>query len=648
MRLGQDVLADPAAGLAEEWLLTNGLGGSASGTALGAHTRRAHGLLHAASFHGRVSTVLLKLDERLHVDGGVVELAANIHAGNTLRPAAPCIEEFRLDPWPTWVLAASGSRLEKSVFMISGHHAVAVSYRHLGGPPFRLSVSPLLVARAPGAGPRASRDPIGSVHGQPGRVRIERAADGTPLTLWHSGAFLPARVWVRDLEYPADGGEREDALVPGHIEGTLGGGTALHVVASTEETLFRTLASEGRLGAPPPRTLADCVAALDRDERERMTTSRRSRIEAADLTARQAAAAHAAANHTPRPAPPRDDADPWTEPLSRARERAGVGRGHRLTLVDCYPEAAERPVDALRALPALVALRAFEAAHAVLRGFAESIDDGLAPHHFDLDDGTPRHGDPEPALWMVHAAELLGRRSGDAEFLKEGMYARLESVMQYLRAGTRGVRVDSDGLLAVGEGDAATKPVALNALWYHALVAMAQIARVVGRRESGAFYLAWAREHHKCFNESFWDESHGCLFEALSAAGPEVGLSPGQLLGVSLPPALLPPERGQRLVEAVERTLFTHHGLRERRDSARLLPEWLGAFWTAQLRVHGRSPEVQASVRDELAELRGALTGVPGGALRLRGEPLSLVATAELLRLWIEEVEHAEVAIGVV
>jgi len=644
MRLGQDVFADPAAGLAEEWLLTNGLGGSSCGTALGAHTRRAHGLLHALSFHGRVSTVLLKLDERLHADGGVVELATNIHAGNALRPPTRCLEQFDLDPWPTWVLAASGSRLEKTLFLISGHHAVAVCYRHVGGPPIRLSVSPLLVARGPGKRPHAAREPIGSVKGQPGRVRIERAADGVPLTLWHSGAFLPARVWVRDLEYPADGGEREDALVPGHIEATLAGGTALHVVASTEEALFRTLASEGRLGSPPPRTLADCVAALDRAERERVTSSRRSRLESADLTVREAAAAH----ESPRPLPSRDEPDLWTEPLSRALEQALVRRGHRLTLVDRYPDAVERPVDALRALPGLVALRAFEAAHAVLRGFAESIDDGLAPQEFDLDDGTPSHGDPEPALWMVHAADLLGRRSDDSEFLKDGMYARLESVMQYLRAGTRGgVRVDSDGLLAVGEGDSATKLVALNALWYHALVAMAHIARAVGRRESGAFYLAWAREHHKCFNESFWDEPHGCLFERLSAAGPEVGLSPGQLLAVSLPPALLPTERGARLVEVVERSLFTPRGMRERRGSARLLPEWLGAFWTATLRVHGRGAPVQARVGAGLAELRGALTGAPGGALRVAGEPLSLVATAELLRLWIEEVEHAEVPIGV-
>ena len=45
---GREVCGDLAAGLRREWLVTNGLGGYASGTLAGPSTRRYHGLLVAA------------------------------------------------------------------------------------------------------------------------------------------------------------------------------------------------------------------------------------------------------------------------------------------------------------------------------------------------------------------------------------------------------------------------------------------------------------------------------------------------------------------------------------------------------------------------------------------------------------------------
>ena len=646
MSSGQDVLAVPAT-LATEWMLGNGLGGSACGTVTGIQTRRTHGLLHAADLHGRVTTVLLKLDERLATDAGTVELPGN-PTGGIIRAAGPCrLEAFRLDPWPTWRFHAADVVLEKSLFMIHGHNAVAVAYRHLAGPPARLTVSPLVVARAP-TGIQKERADLGcAVQGVPGRVRIEMAIEYPALTLWHNGTFLPARVWVRGLDYPADrdAGMKavEDALVPGYIECSLQAGGALHVVAATVDGLFRTLASEGRLGTPPPRTLAECVAALEGEERGRCAGSRRVALESADFTARQAAAAHGGPGATiaRRRDPLLDERDGWTLPLARTIEQRLARRGHRLTLVTSLPEAEERGEHVLRSLPGLIALRAFDIARAVLRGYAEYLDDGLAPVAFDVGDGTPRYGDPEPALWMVHAADLLARRSDDLEFVKNGLYPQLESVMQHYRAGTRGgIRVDSDGLLGSGEGPEFSRPADLNALWYHALVAIAQLARVVGRKESGAFYLAWAHEHQKRFNESMWDEANGCLVRGLAAHGPEPGLTPGQLLAVSLPPALLPQERALRLVEVVERKLLAPGGLREEPGSARVSATWLGAFFSAYLRVHGRSPEAQAKVR-------GWFDAIAAG--RSEGiQTLPTPAAAELLRVWIEDVDHTEIPLAVV
>src|SRR5262249_46294397 len=86
----------------------------------------------------------------------------------------------------------------------------------------------------------------------------------------------------------------EDAFLPGWVQCPLAEpGAALHLVASPEEQLFRTLASEQRLGTPPVRTLAECLSVLDLAEGERRGKQHDAGWAGAARTARGAAAAHA-------------------------------------------------------------------------------------------------------------------------------------------------------------------------------------------------------------------------------------------------------------------------------------------------------------------------------------------------------------------
>jgi glycogen debranching enzyme len=687
MRLGQDVLGDLERALAEEWLLTNGVGGSALGTATAGAARREHGWLIAAGPWGETRTALLRLDERLTVgetafDLGVIPLADGEVRGLGHR----LIEDFRLDPWPTWRLRAGDVVLERQLHLVHGHHALVASYRHLEGPTARLSLNPIVVARAPGELQREDSRLRGVIRGQPGRLRIETVPGHPALILWHNGVFSPARVWQHGLAHPLDPPRRdaaergvkrvvrgrpawhvatpagaEDAMQAGSLEIPLEPGGVALVVAATEEDLFRALAMEGRLGTPPPTTLAGCVAALADAERRQAAAWRRIACAGADHTARDAAAAHAAPD-IGTTSPVSFENDPWLPRLADAVAAGLTRRGHRLTMTATLPDGTERGEDTLRAMSALIALRAFEPVAAVLRGTIEYLDAGLAPESFHPSTGAPRYGDPAPALWLVHAADLYARRAEDPDFARATLYPALESVMHYFRAGTRGgVRVDSDGLLASGEGDAAEKRADLNALWYHALVALAQLARMVGRRENGAFFLAWARDHQKRFLDAFWDGSRGMLAWSVTAAGPVHELRPGLVLAASLPPSLLPPDAAATLVRTIEQRLFTPWGLRERPDSERVSPAWLGPYLVAWLRVHGRDARAQTRVREWLAllEARTALDGhVPEGFRVARGRssprspeidgaPASPLAAAELLHLLVEELDPVAVPASV-
>ena len=65
--------------LKREWIITNGIGGYASSTALGINTRKYHGLLVAPlTPPARRHVILSKLDESVEIEGNKYNLYSNI------------------------------------------------------------------------------------------------------------------------------------------------------------------------------------------------------------------------------------------------------------------------------------------------------------------------------------------------------------------------------------------------------------------------------------------------------------------------------------------------------------------------------------------------------------------------------------------
>lgn len=674
MNPGQDVLRDFDAACAALWMLSDGLGGYSAGTVAGAAVRRSHVWLAAsggtlnrlegaraqadgespAAYDSAAQVaLLLRFDERLVLPGVAVELTPAFAVGGAPRWGAFAnVEHVATEPWPTWRWRFEGWVVERSLRLVHGHAALVATWRLLEGEPARLAVAPIAAHRDVRALQAESADWRGAAQGIPGRARIETAPGAPALTLWHNGAFLPARSWT-PTSYPhearlEDGDTSllvppsESGFIPGAVHAKLEVGSPLHVVVSPEAGLFRALASEGRLGSPPAQTLDACVRAIERDLLTRRHALAVRAVEGADWTARQAAVAHGGAGDAQarRPEPLLSADDGWTAPLAVRVLESVVERGGRATLRARDLAGAERCDEVLRMLPAMVSLRAFDDVRAVARTHMEYLDEGLAPESFD-GEGRPVYGDPRPSLWLVHAADLLARRQPRGAldpFVREVAWPALEGVMHHLRSGSRhGVRCDRDGLLWQGEGDRAEARADSNALWYHALVAMAQLGKLAGRREHAAFYLAWAHDLQQLYADRFWDDTVGALFECVTPRGPVRGLSPSQLLAVSLPPMLLDPERAAKLVDTIERELWTPAGLRSAPDEA-ASPGTLGWWIAARRRLRGR--ELRGAGREHVV-FDALRRQIEAGRARL--EP---VDAAELLRAWIEDVEHVEAAVA--
>src|SRR5260370_580140 len=117
---GREICGQIEAAGKREWLVTNGLGGFASGTVAGHLTRRYHGLLFAA-LHPPVGRTLLvaKVDETIRYNGALFPLATNRWAGGAVAPNGFLnIEEFHLEGTPpVCKFALPDALIEKRVWL---------------------------------------------------------------------------------------------------------------------------------------------------------------------------------------------------------------------------------------------------------------------------------------------------------------------------------------------------------------------------------------------------------------------------------------------------------------------------------------------------------------------------------------------------
>ena len=122
--------------LNEEWLVTNGLGGYASGTVAGPLTRRYHGLLIAALPNplGRTMT-LNALSERIRLPNRDVYFTGPNELVGVDPPGTLAPREFSLEGGlPVWRYEIGGFTLEKRILMVYRQNTVHVKYKLVTGP----------------------------------------------------------------------------------------------------------------------------------------------------------------------------------------------------------------------------------------------------------------------------------------------------------------------------------------------------------------------------------------------------------------------------------------------------------------------------------------------------------------------------------
>ena len=223
----------------------------------------------------------------------------------------------------------------------------------------------------------------------------------------------------------------------------------------------------------------------------------------------------------------------------------------------------------------------FKEAEEILLTFARYIRHGIVPNMFPDDNMPPLYNTVDASLWYFYAVYqyLHYNPAAEAEaFVKEQIFPHLKEIISAYEKGTDfSIYMEDDGLIHAGSGlDQITwmdvrvgdwvatprhgKPVEINALWYNALRIMESLCEKFD--EDASAYRTRANQVKESFNAKFWDSANQCLFDVVDGDEPDDHIRPNQIYAVSLPFSLLPEEQEKAVVALVEKELFVGCGLR--------------------------------------------------------------------------------------
>ncbi len=583
------------------FLLTNGLGGYACLSHAYSMTRADQGLLVSARTapNDRV-TLLARMQETLSLGDSAIHLSSQQFADDTPdEDGWKYLSLAEVADTPRWVYDVQGVRVTRKAAMAFEHNAAALTWtvENRTSAPCTLTLRPCVLGFGKGHAP-LKKWPV-ALDGsciRMGEHALHIAVDA-PIT-----AEEP-RYLMQAYAHDAPDGRSEKGLVASvcHIAMTIGAGET--------KTLSAVFSDK-----PCPLAAGEIIAACQ----ARMEALRQS-SGLTDPVALQLACA----------------ADAYI-----ARRDSTGGK----TILAGYPFFGDWGRDTMIALSGCtLATRRYDDAKSILRTFFQYEKDGLVPNLFPEGTSLPMYNTADAALLLINVVWLYIQRTGDIAFAREA-FPVMESIVRNYRKGTRhGIHMDGDGLICAGEGlDQVTwmdvrvgeilptprhgKPVEINAYWYSALRIMDALAEQLGLNR--ADYAALADKVRVSFRAAFVRADGLGLRDVISGTKADDQIRCNQVWALTMPFTLLTREEEKQVMDTLYAHLYTPCGLRtlsmedsefrpvckgeqvERDMAYHQGTAWvfpLGAYYLAELKVDGYTPEAARRVREELLPIESAL-----------------------------------------
>jgi predicted glycogen debranching enzyme len=645
--------SDYSKATAREWILSNGLGGYASSTVIGANTRKYHGLL-IASLKPPVERRLLlsSLDEELITQKETFRLAVHRYPDAIYPRGNDILTDFYMEPFPTFLYNAGGMTIKKQIMMPHGLNSTVTRY-HISNPSGKkgfFRIMPLVNNRSVHHMTRSDELTF-MQEVLPGKISLE--CENGSFSLYSDMGYRADEHWYYNFEYDTEllrgYPHREDNFNPGHFGLEIKERDAsCFIVASTE---------------PDEKWDWKRIQELFDNEQRRL----------------EGLAGKGMAD------------DPFLKKLVLAGDSFIVDRhstGSK-SVIAGYHWFGDWGRDTMISLPGLTLVSGrYDDARSILSTFAAHCKEGLIPNLFpEQDSGSPAYNTVDASLWFVHAAGRYMDYTDDTGFIKI-IWPTIESILENYRKGTAyAIRMDEDGLIEhAGQltwmdakiGDLEVTPrkgktCEINALWYNALMYAGKMGESIGIDVSAL--RKDAKLVKKNFREQFWNDKKKCLYDCIPGSGEvwdrekDGSVRPNQILAVFLPHTMLSAYMEKNIIDVVTEELLTPYGLRtlspfdkrykgsyagnpEERDCAyhngTVWPWLLGPYVTACRKVCRDTPELKERLRSLLHMIEehmdeaciGTISEVFDGDMphRSGGCVSQAWSVAEIMRCYAEDI----------
>lgn len=540
-------------GLTREWLVTNGIGGFASSTIIGANTRKYHGLFIAPlTPPARRYLILSKLDESIQIEDNKYDLYTNV-GENYISQGYKFQEKFQKDIFPSFIYKVEDVEITKTICMEQGKEFVGVYYKIKNGEkPSKLTLAPIVNFRDFHT---MSTDHIFNVRQQIDGTKVKLVIDGRSdfpvymnlsegtYTEYYNNTF-------KDMFYLE---EQKRGFYPKENHSVTGVYEINIAPNETKELHFICGFQEN-------------IEEINLEEVIKKETKRVNQIiKKSTLLGKK---------------------PELVEKLIKASDQFIVYRPSFSlhTIIAGYPWFLDWGRDSLISYEGLLLkTKRFDLAKEILLTMTRDIKFGLVPNGYSGFDNRPLYNSVDSSLLLFEQIYKYLNYTNDYKFVKENLYENLKDIIESYINGidvdNNNIYLDKDFLISSGRPDtqntwmdaktngiAATprngKAVEINALWYNSLIIMANLIEKFEPKdlEKTKKYRTLAKKCKKSFEKEFYNEKRKCLYDVVG----DPKIRPNQLFALSLTYPVIEPnsEIAYNIISTVEKKLLNNYGLK--------------------------------------------------------------------------------------
>ena len=449
----------------KEWIITNGLGGFASSTIIGANTRKYHGLLVAPlSPPAQRCMLVSKVDESIEIDGVDYKLYTNM-CRNYISEGYKYQISFEKEEVPIFKYLLDGIEIEKSICMEYRKNVSIVLYKiKNSSKKIKLRLTPLLNNRDfHSVSFNKSFFINQTVNNRLVDVVIDNSNHHIFMNCSEGKYIIKENDSFKNMYYMEEEkrglASEENHAISGYYE----------IEINPNEEKYITFACS-----------LDEIK-IDRKDGQKIIANEKKRIkqliDKSDL---------------------KGDED-LIKKYIIASDNFVVSRKNLLTLIAGYPWFLDWGRDTLISFEGIVLKnKRFDVARKLLLTYTKDIKQGLIPNGYAESDNKPLYNSVDSSLLLFEQVKKYLNYTSDYDFIKDKIYNNMKDIVENYINGINlddnNIFLDEDYLISAGTletqntwmdakiGDYVVTPrngkqVEINSMWYNALMIMCEIGK---------------------------------------------------------------------------------------------------------------------------------------------------------------------------